>query len=388
MHLAAGDRMVTPISSANSPRPTPGPIFGAFGVNRIQGLDGLRAIAALLVFVEHKSTYSDLGLGGAGLLLFFILSGYLITSLLLADRRAIEIGTLSPKTAILKFFASRSFRIFPAYYAMLLAWICVAVTLGHWVSKKWLIGYFTYTTNILSAHIFHKWAPLGHLWSLAVEEQFYIIAAPLFLLIPSRRARVVVAGFWVVGLMSWAVLAFQKEPLISFTTDSFINFAVLAIGSAFALSSPIRGGRNSWGVVGGLIALTAGTALVVRLLPAQSMIHWVAAPAAILLWMTLRNQRSAVVRALEITPLRWLGRVSYAFYLWHFWISLQFLAPHVVELGASPGLAAAAVFWAELLATLVAAAVSWWLIEAPALKMRQRLLVPRPMKPVVAAASS
>jgi peptidoglycan/LPS O-acetylase OafA/YrhL len=155
---------------------------------RIPSLDGLRAISILFVLYGHAVgtvgfpvTTHNLGLAEAGVRIFFIISGFLITTLLLKELES------TGKISLLDFYRRRTLRIFPAFYTYWL--IALGLALAGWlvVPGKDLLYAATYTINYVAERPWH----LGHLWSLAVEEQFYALW-PLTLFLLGRRR-----GFWV-----------------------------------------------------------------------------------------------------------------------------------------------------------------------------------------------
>lgn len=344
-----------------------------FYKNRILGLDGLRAVAIALVFAEHKTKYQGIGFGSAGVLLFFVLSGYLITGILSRSRSFIEKGESTPKKEIIDFFRNRSFRIFPAYYAMLAILLLISLSM-HWrVSIMWALAYVTYTTNIGTAYIEHTWAPLGHLWSLAVEEQFYLLAAPLILLTPVRQGKYAVLGMGAAALVSACVLTLTHAPLNTFATDSFINFGYLGIGSALSLYLGPSQGRRSAPALIGLFMLAIALPAIIPLLPFEFTGQPSIFIAALVVYGVLSNQNSWIVKVLDWGPVRRLGRISYAFYLWHYVISFNFLASSLAAVGLPDWLVSTSIFVLEFAATVAVATMSWWALERPMMQLRDRV---------------
>jgi peptidoglycan/LPS O-acetylase OafA/YrhL len=157
--------------------------------DRIRGFDGLRAIAFLLVFASHKIHFAHAdSAGDVGVWLFFVLSGFLITRILARSRSEIEIGISTVRKSLRHFYLRRTARIFPPYY-LLLAFFAAAslfVQIDHFGMLEKL-AYLLYGTNILVAARGQWVGDFGHLWTLAVEEQFYLLFAPLVLLVSRKN---------------------------------------------------------------------------------------------------------------------------------------------------------------------------------------------------------
>lgn len=170
-------------------------------------LDGLRALAVALVFCRHVHVPGFASAGAVGVTVFFTLSGFLITSLLLEERSAR--GTFSLR----RFYVRRFQRLVPAMLAcVLLAVVVELVVSGRIDDWAIIAGTLTYTTNFLmmSQHIVAPTTALGHTWSLAVEEQFYLLWPLLLLAVVKlpRRWRLVLLFYASLGslllrLMHW-----------------------------------------------------------------------------------------------------------------------------------------------------------------------------------------
>lgn len=198
----------------------------------IPSLDGLRAASVALVVLSHMDPDHFGPLGLLGVRIFFVISGYLITRLLIDEMDASGTIRLS------RFYFRRTLRIFPAYYAML----AVAFFLGtpaHW---SWLVSY---TSNVGPPQPF----VIGHAWSLGVEEQFYLIWPAVLLVagrINGRRIAIGVIALMPLVRVAWFLLFHTGRPMFA-TPDDF-----LAAGCVLALSA-FRAPR--WGLA--LLPLTA-----------------------------------------------------------------------------------------------------------------------------------
>src|SRR6267378_3170255 len=153
----------------------PSPLLGTLADRHLPALDGLRAIAVFTVIVYHFGIHTvpgDLGVSA-----FFVLSGFLITWLLLKEQRAT--GTVSTR----QFYTRRVLRIFPAYYVFLAASFAVDYARGQqWPPGLRLSGLF-YVVNYYNAFHGHNAGSISHAWSLGIEEQFYLLWPMLFLVL-------------------------------------------------------------------------------------------------------------------------------------------------------------------------------------------------------------
>lgn len=303
---------------------------------RLTGLDGLRAIAVLLVVVYHAFPGSVLRSGFVGVDVFFVVSGFLITTLLLREQ------ALTGRIALGAFWRRRARRLLPA-----LVLVVTAAATGAWIAGgdvlvglgRQLVGAATFSYNWLGIaaddayFAAHDSELLRNLWSLAVEEQFYLLwplLLPLLLLLRGRAARVAVALVAAVASALWAAAligAGASPTRVYYGTDTHA-FGLL-LGVALAFAAPQRPARRAsvggvgpaWGaVIGGaaVIALVAlatttpgvGAATFPGVLVAASVCSAVALTAAV-------RPGSWFGRAMDAAPLRWIGERSYGVYLWH-----------------------------------------------------------------------
>ena len=287
-------------------------------------LDGLRAVAVLAVVVFHFFPPAAPG-GFVGVDVFFVLSGFLITTL---THRRIERGTFS----FLDFYARRSRRLLPALVAVVLVCLLLGqqvyspseqADLGAASAASALFGanlYFHQTTDYFAAPV--ETRPLLHLWSLGVEEQFYL-AAPVVLLVLARwrRARFAVLAVAVGMSLVASILATRSHPSAAFYLPWFRAWE-LGLGALLALRPPALPER--------VRSLLAGVGLVAVLIAIFGFSHATPFPGFAALLPTLgtlallaAGPHTAIGRALSIAPLRAIGRWSYAWYLWH-WPALTF----------------------------------------------------------------
>jgi peptidoglycan/LPS O-acetylase OafA/YrhL len=346
---------------------------------RLSGLDGVRALAVLAVMAFHEGIPGMPG-GFLGVDVFFVLSGYLITDLLVAQFE--RHGRLDLRG----FWARRARRLLPAL-AVVLVTVSAAVTVFEpdqlTSLRRALLGAVTFSSNWSQAvahesyfSVFGPPPPLQHLWSLAVEEQFYLIW-PLVLAIAVIRLR----RRWLRAAVAWAGAAASAATMaaayVPGSDPSFVYYGTdthasgLLIGAALALTWPLaRVGAASRRAamaidVAGLLGLAAIAWAVTHfagsdaaLYPAGLVFAALAAGAVVI----AAAAPGRIARALGWRPLRWLGLRSYGIYLWHWPVIALFPA------AAGYGINVAEVRITETVLPIALAAASWRWIEEPVLR--------------------
>jgi peptidoglycan/LPS O-acetylase OafA/YrhL len=352
------------------------------GQRYVPGLDGLRAVAVLAVVAYHLGFgWAQGGLLGVGI--FFTLSGYLITDLLLGQHAA------TGRLHLLDFWQRRARRLLPALFVMLgvvAIWVSVfqraqlsalrgmTAAAAVYISNWWLIihnqSYFAR---------FGPPSPLGHLWSLAVEEQFYLIWPWLVLLAllvfrhRSERSRRLLMASASLALAAASAIAMDVlyhpgyDPTRVYDGTDTRAFGLL-IGAALAILRPSRempadpSKRSRLALDGtGWVGLVVIGLLIWRtgeyssFLYRGGMVVLSFATAAVVL--AVASPASVLGRALGWGPLRWIGVRSYGIYLWHYPIIVLTTPPNGTD-----SLPRAAV---QVTATIVVAALSWRFIEDP-----------------------
>ncbi len=329
----------------------------------LPALDGLRAVAVSVVIAYHLGfpISGDLGVTG-----FFVLSGFLITRLLLAEldkTGGIDLG---------RFYLRRSARIFPAYFAFLAGSALLDAVRGEpWPGQLVLAGAL-YAVNYYNAFHGHE-GPIAHAWSLAVEEQFYLLW-PLGLLLLWRLPRPWIGpalGTLVLGSMAWRSWCFHGLGLgPQYVYNAFeTRMDALALGCLLAVL--LR--QDRWCRVAEGLAPGAGWPLLTIALVGLSRglgsrpYHYAvgftvdAALLALLMTQLLVLAGRPGWAWLDWGPMRWLGRISYPLYLWHLLgTGLGRRLPGPESLQALAG----------ILVSIGLAAASWYLIERPVLRLR------------------
>jgi peptidoglycan/LPS O-acetylase OafA/YrhL len=356
--------------------------------NRIAGFDGLRAIAVLMVFFQHR-LFGDIGeIGHLGVWIFFALSGFLIIGILSAQRARIEAGATRFGAELKRFLFRRTVRIFPIYYLMLVV-MCVLMAFGFGNPElaSGMPFHFAYLSNIWIGSVLHSWpGRYSHLWSLAIEEQFYLVMAPLLLLLATRRHRAACWAIVALGLVSLLAMRAAHWQEITIYTHPLTNFWLLALGGISGLM--VAGGETrtrAWlghGVT--LFALSVALVALCATEPTWSQINSPSLFTAIsgaygvciaaLVGSIACCRNAAVIGFLETGWLVSFGRISYGFYLYHNLIPDLTRNRHAEALfgGTVPVWAHAAGIVASFAISLGIAALSWRLIEEPVLRLKTR----------------
>lgn len=342
----------------------------------IPGLDGLRALAVVAVLVFHADP-SWLPGGYLGVEVFFVLSGFLITTLLLREWR--QTGSIS----LAAFWGRRARRLSPALFVLLVATLTFALVFeaDEVVRlREDTLAALAYATNWYLVFgdqpyfaAVERPSLLQHLWSLAVEEQFYLLWPLAFVVLMRvggvRLALVVtVAG----ALGSWLLGAWMWDPAgdpsrVYYGSDTRAGGVLAGAALAFALAGARAGmsRRRSWdidllgaGAIGGLAYLAwriEGTDTFLY----RGGLTLTAALTAVLLFAATHPRANLLARGLEAPVLRWLGTRSYGIYLWHWPIFM------VTRPGQDIELDGAQLFALRLALTLTASALSYRLVEEP-----------------------
>jgi peptidoglycan/LPS O-acetylase OafA/YrhL len=307
-------------------------------------LDGLRGIAIICVFVYHIQhflflgrpmfgRYLSLGGGFLGVDIFFVLSGFLITTLLLEEWQATE------KINLRSFYVRRALRLLPALFFFIGSMVVYAgLTLSPEVAKetnRLALFAILYSTNwVFAFHLAPGSDVLGHLWSLAIEEQFYLLwPLALNLLLRLRAARRVTIGIMIasialvlvhrIGLAQDSTLAVRIYSGSDTRADSLLVGCVVAMLTTWHMlpKSPIVKLILGWS--GFLSLLLIATYLVNAFDVLEKTLYTIgfsifAIANGLILLQILYAPPRAFLILLQHKLLVWLGKVSYSLYLWHF----------------------------------------------------------------------
>lgn len=308
-------------------------------------LDSLRALAVWMVMFHHfgPAGWALTEWGVLGVEVFFVLSGYLITGILLRSRGA-PVGR-----TLLSFTGRRAVRILPVYFITLLFLALFSPS-----PMSMALANLTYTTN------FGIWWNGGlwesdtvHFWSLAVEEQFYLIWPLVILLAPRRVLAPALVGLVAVGL-GWRLV--NDEVAGQFLLPGTLDLFALGAIACWARDTGSRAVEASFYGLGwvsaGLLVWAAWWHLPLAHPSIRLFVGLVAT-------MAVSWAASVRVSALDLSPIRWIGRVSYGLYLLHLAV-----APVVVSALGLPS-------WAVWPVSFGLAALSFYGIERPALRLKR-----------------
>lgn len=359
-------------------------------------LDGLRAFAMVAVLISHyfpdrSSIQRAFHWGRFGVLLFFVLSGFLITGLLLRGRDAVAAGQATRAGVFRAFVIRRALRIAPIYY--------LVVLLGWWVGygpiADHIPWHLTYTGNIAMTYFGAKLAQATHLWSLCVEEQFYLLWPFVVLLVPIRRLSGVAIGlaafsFGYEGVGTMQGRTFEETHLVlQGCMDALGLGALLAI---FKHRDESSGGTRAaalsrYAALFGapLLFFAQGFRYQVGLAATERLEYrlpgdlGLALCSVAVVHVATTEGPSMLRGVLEWAPLRFFGRISYGIYLYHlFLIAIGREVAHRYGVDQLPrGLS---MFVLYSLISVVVATLSWYLIELPINRQKRRFPYP-PLAP-------
>jgi peptidoglycan/LPS O-acetylase OafA/YrhL len=323
--------------------------------DRWPALDGLRGVAILLVFAFHLPL-NVFRSGGYGVIVFFVLSGFLITTILLKQRER------GDRPHLRWFYGRRAVRLLPALSLAAVGYLILHLTVfgepERWWSQTWPALF--YVSNYVlegGGDLLH----LTHTWSLAIEEHFYLIWPLALIAIPTRRR---FAAAWAIALAfaAWRLGLLLVEAdvrRVYYLTDT--NAFAPLLGCALAIShhqGRLRAiGRNA-------SALALAGLLVFSMLPwdsADRRLLYLAVPVALLAAVAIWSALETPVSWLENRLLRWFGRISYGLYLWH---AILIPLPWQ-DLGIAPLIPMVGV-------PIAVASASFYLLEAPLLAKWRR----------------
>ena len=359
----------------------------------IPSLDGIRALSITVVFLAHAGL-SHIVPGGYGVTVFFFLSGYLITTLLIREHD--KSGTVSIK----KFYIRRTLRIFPPMYLALGLILIVAVAAPipeNRFTGTSVFSLATFWSNYYSPQ--DGWnLPAGStaFWSLAIEEHYYLIFPVTFLLLlrrfSPRSTGIILLGFCIVALVWRYVLVIamgHDHDRIYYQTDS--RFDNILYGSAFALLwNPVLGAewrRPRWQLTG--LAVLCGfltlMSFAYRDETFRNTVRYSIQGAVLmpLFFYVIQYRDTLAYRFLNWKPIEFLGKLSYSFYLLHVLVimvieeHLNLAEFHMSVAGRQIPLHLVLQGAIAFSLTLLLSWIVYLFVEQPAARLKKRLGQPR-----------
>ena len=354
----------------------------------LPSIDSLRALAVLAVIIYHVDVNYLPG-GFLGVDLFFVLSGYLISSLIIKEYK--KTGSLN----LYNFYIRRARRLLPAVYFMITVVLVVMVMFnGVLLKKSHLDAIFGYIYSSNWWYIFHKLdyfdsfgsqSPFKHLWSLAIEEQFYMIFPLLFLLVNGKKKTkdgsyklnrnflYVILGVILVSLIVHIILFdINNISRIYFGTDTRAFSLLVGVVGAILypmdkLNTKITPQEN---LVYSVVSLISIAALITIMIYTSEYNTWMyrggfllVAILGIIIIISSGKQHTVMAKLLSFKPVVFIGKISYSLYLWHFPVLV--LTTPVSEIG-KPN-----IFFVVLrvILTFILAIISYALVETPIRKL-------------------
>ena len=354
----------------------------------LPSIDSLRALAVLAVIIYHVDVNYLPG-GFLGVDLFFVLSGYLISSLIIKEYR--KTGSLN----LYNFYIRRARRLLPAVYFMITVGLVVMVLFNEVLLRKsHLDAIFGYIYSSNWWYIFHKLdyfdsfgaqSPFKHLWSLAIEEQFYMIFPLLFLLVNRKKKSkdgtyklnknflYVVLGLILVSLIAH-ILLFDINNIsrIYFGTDT--RAFSLLVGVVGAILYPMERLHDKvtlqQNIIYSVVSLASIATLITVMIYTYEYNTWLyrggfllVAILGLIVIISSGKQHTLMSKLLSFKPVVFIGKISYSLYLWHFPVLV--LTTPVSEIG-NPNIIFVVL---RVILTFILATASYVFVETPIRKL-------------------
>ena len=342
--------------------------MGPAGFTYIRGLDGLRAFAVLAVIIGHATPFAPGG--SVGVNIFFVLSGFLITSILRREHAA------TGRIDLRSFYIRRFLRLTPALWTLAAAYVLYAASLtllkrgpGMWNVFESTLFALTYTMNWVRAFHLGPEGLLGHTWSLAIEEQFYLLwplALIALLRLSETSARFAVAALAAASFLLHFWLSWRGADPFRTYNGFDTRCGELLVGCLLAFVNVRelpRGLLKAWPIPAAFLAycvVSGGT-------PLGALLHawalWsIDLAAAWCVASIVAADGGGQANFMESALLVGTGRISYGMYLWHYPVVMLIADRWSLPIN----------FAAVLAATYALAALSYIVVELPALRLKSR----------------
>lgn len=335
---------------------------------RIPGLDGLRAVSIILVMMSHFDI-APLP-GGYGVWVFFVISGFLITRLSFLEME--KFGAFS----VSNFYLRRLFRLYPVVITYVAVVCCAYLWLNWSIDPLEPLSVLFYFVNYLYS-MRQLWGiepamqmPMSMFWSLAVEEHFYLVFPWLFIAARGRPMGIIFIALLAIGLaasLRVGALLLVPDWVQGHVLNMQTQFRMDAIAYGICLAAlcqipqmhrHIRACGSMWG-----LTLTLGLVLAAIALPSSAKpfaFHVLFGPgiAMGIAAVVFSGAPNTVGRLLSLTPVEWIGRLSYSLYVWH-------IVGHMLAHAVLPGQ-----WWFSLVLSVALASASYYLVEQPFLRLK------------------
>ena len=370
----------------------------------IPGLDGLRTVAFLLVYAFHTGY---LEFGWVGVQFFFVLSGFLITGILLDMKNAFP-----PGEYFTKFYGRRFLRIFPLYYFYLIlmsglvAWlISISYRPTYLIVFQEQVRYAVfYLYDFFLGTVFVKFIDLlDHFWSLSVEEQFYIFWPLLILLVPEKWLKKLFVTFILLGpIFRIAFFFIHRSGVFRILMDPvesalypmpFSYVDAFAFGAYISRYSIPRARQQFFLLLGVLPVIGFAAQYMVTgsvgqvftlgypfLMPEAYQFIWGYTLLGYFFMITIYVVANYGMfnYLLESAPMRYLGKISYGLYVYH--LPIIWFSSRILDFGWSETVSKPLIALVALIATLFIASLSYQLVEKPFLNLKERFFSLKPYR--------
>ena len=344
--------------------------------------DGLRAIAALAVIVGHAAAIGHpvrwTGCAFIAVRFFFVLSGFLITGILIDHVLKAD----SPWKSLKSFYIRRMLRLCPPYFAFLLFFLVI----GNEFVFKTIAWTATYTSNFCFAYFTRPRPPLSHFWTLAVEEQFYLVWPILLLLLSKKRVALLsIVGIGILGGFVYREVAEHFDA----TRQQILYPPIASLDSLLmgALAAMLMRGQSTAAHTGLKLLRFAGLYLAIPFLTLgliSAQLSWnvwfdlttdgqfttALASVGIVILFATGQPENKIGNFLCSRPMRFLGTISYGLYVYHFPLDrIVYEQILMKQYGVADSFVLHSAF--VLATTLIVSTLSWYLLERPVLRLKR-----------------
>lgn len=344
-------------------------------------LDSLRTFAVIFVLIDHwlpgEQWFKIFRFGMIGVTLFFLLSGFLITQILLQNRKDNELNGRNNFFSIKQFYIRRTLRIFPVYYVTLfILWLFNVQSI-----RDKIMWFILYASNIYFYEYQKFDGPLSHLWTLAVEEQFYIIWPFIILFTPSKYLFKTIITVTVFGIffsplsLYFSDSVFYSTDFLDFLTpscmDSFGLGAILAYYRVYKNDKFIFIGKNFHIILSAVILMILVNFFTENIFAKLFYNFNISVLSLFLISRAAAGFKGITGKILDNRVLIYLGKISYGLYLFHNFIPLIWKS---LNLPVINNVSIRFIIYFMVLTAL--ATLSWFILEKPVNSLKKKFSYP------------